>query len=57
METFEAPAIKLSGERFELAMCEEFGHHLTNEKFFFVDLPCPAMWLRNGCEDVSCLIR
>jgi hypothetical protein len=31
MEAFEAPAIELSCERFELALREEFGHHLTDE--------------------------
>ena len=45
MQTFEAPAIELASEGLILALHEVFGHNVSNQKIFIVDLPCSAMRL------------
>lgn len=47
MQTFEAPTIELASEGLILALHEVFGHNVSNQKIFIVDLPCPAMRLRH----------
>jgi len=44
VQPFETPAIQLARERFVLALDEVFGHYLTHEEVFIVDLPCAAVW-------------
>ena len=47
MQTFEAPTIELACEGLILALHEVFGHNVSNQKIFIVDLPCSAMRLRH----------
>ena len=55
MQTYEAPAIELAGERLVLGLNEVFRNHFINEELLVVDLPCPAM--RHPGDDLSVRCR